>query len=265
MDEALLSDTLFGHKKGAYTQASDCRDGLIEQAKGGTLFLDEIADLSIQSQVKLLRLIQQKEYYRLGSDVLQRSDARIIAASNGNFEELLATKAFRADLYHRLSAHLIYIEPLRKRREDILPLIKHFLGEMSQDLKKKTPILGREAKLAIQAYDFPGNVRELMNMISNAITHNRSGTLELADFPGLKAGGKVYRKILSKHKDGKFALCGLFTEFPTLEEFDELLVMEALRVTENNKSLASEMLGITRPTLQKKIEAITGKTSGNDD
>lgn len=264
MDEMMLADTLFGHKKGAYTHANDNRNGLIEQAKEGTLFLDEIGDLSIQSQVSLLRLIQQKEYYRLGSDVLQKSDARIIAASNGNFEELLAAKAFRADLYHRLSTHLINIEPLRNRREDILPLVKHFLGESVRELKKKSPVLSRDAKMALQAYDFPGNVRELMNRISHAVTYNQSGTLELADFPGLKASDKVYRKIISKHSDGKYALCGLFTEFPTLEEINELIVVEAMRVTENNKSQASEILGITRPTLQKKLEAITGKTIGEE-
>ncbi len=257
MDETMLADTLFGHKKGAYTHANDSRDGLIEQAKGGTLFLDEIGDLSIQSQVKLLRLIQQKEYYRLGSDVLQKSYARIIAASNGNFDELLAAKAFRADLYHRLSTHLIHIEPLRQRREDILPLVNHFLNETAGELQQDVPVLSRDARLALQAFDFPGNVRELMNKISHAMIYNRSGTLELSDFPGLKASGKVYRKIISRHSDGKFALCGLFTEFPTLEEIEELLMVESLRVTNGNKSQAADLLGITRPTLQKKFEAIT--------
>jgi DNA-binding NtrC family response regulator len=261
MDDAMLADTLFGHKKGAYTHANDSRNGLIEQAKGGTLFLDEIGDLSTPSQLKLLRLIQQKEYYRLGSDVLQKSDARIIAASNANFVELLASKIFRADLYHRLSTHRIHIEPLRNRREDILPLVKHFLGESARELNKKVPVLGRDAKMALQAYDFSGNVRELINMISHAITYNSSGTLELADFPGLKASDKVHRKIISKQKDGKFALCGLFTEFPTLEEIDELLVVEAMRATENVKTQAADLLGITRPTLQKKLDAILGKTS----
>lgn len=265
MDDNMLADTLFGHKKGAYTHASDNRNGLIEQAKGGTLFLDEIGDLSIQSQLKLLRLIQQKEFYRLGSDVLQKSDARIVAASNCNFDELIEAKSFRADLYHRLSTHLIHIEPLRKRREDILPLAKHYLVEFSKELKKKPPVIGRSATLALQAYDFTGNVRELINKISHAVTYNMSGTLELEDFPGMKASDKIHRKILTKQNDGKFALCGIFTEVPTLDEFEELLILEILVVTNGNKSQAAELLGISRPTLQKKYSQITGKNLAEDD
>jgi len=259
MDDTMLADTLFGHKKGAYTQASENRSGLIEQAKGGTLFLDEIGDLSAQSQVMLLRLIQQKEYYRLGSDVMLKSEARIIAASNCDFIEKIATRSFRADLFHRLSTHQIKIEPLRNRREDIIPLAKHYLEVFSKELNKKPPSLGRDAKQALQSFNFPGNVRELMNMMSHAVTYNRSGTLELEDFPGLKPSSKVHRKIISKQGDGKFALCGLFTEFPTLEEMTELLVVEAMDTTDGNKSQASEILGITRPTLQKRLDAIAGK------
>lgn len=265
MDDTMLADTLFGHKRGAYTHASDSRNGLIEHARGGTLFLDEIGDLSIHSQIMLLRLIQQKEYYRLGSDVLQKSEARIIAASNCNFEEALAAKTFRADLYHRLSTHKIHIEPLRKRREDIMPLVKHYLGIFAKEFQKKIPSIGREAKIALESYDYPGNVRELMNMVSHALTYNRTGTLELADFPGLKAGAQVHRKILAKHNDGKFALCGLFTEFPTLDEIEELLVVEAMGVTKGNKSRACDLLGITRPTLQKKLDAIEGRLPLEED
>lgn len=125
LDDTMLADTLYGHKKGAYTGATESRDGLIEQAKGGTLFLDEIGDLSNASQIKLLRLLQQNEYYRLGSDLLHKSDARIIAASNGNFQSLLASGAFRSDLYYRISVHSLHIPPLRERPEDIIPLVEH--------------------------------------------------------------------------------------------------------------------------------------------
>jgi len=169
LDDTKLTDSLFGHKKGAYNVAHESRHGAIEQAKGGTLFLDEIGDLSNASQVKLLRLLQQNEYYRLGSDFLHKSDARIIAASNGNFQTLLAAGTFRSDLYYRISAHTLHIPPLRERREDILPLAEHFVELTAKSMLRTPTVLSRDLRYALIAYDFPGKVREMINLVHNSV------------------------------------------------------------------------------------------------
>jgi DNA-binding NtrC family response regulator len=264
LDDTMLADTLFGHKKGAYTGATEGRNGLIEQAKGGTLFLDEIGDLSNASQIKLLRLLQQNEYYRLGSDVLHKSDARIIAASNGNFQSLMASGAFRSDLYYRISAHTLHIPPLRERREDIIPLVEHFVEMAAKSLQRTAPGLSRELRHALISYDFPGNVREMINMVHNAVTYNRNGTLVLDDFPGLVPGTTTPRDIIRKIGNNQFALHGIFHDFPTIEEVEVLLVDEAIALSHGNRSIAARMLGVSRPTLQKRLERVVGKLADED-
>lgn len=254
LDDTMLADTLFGHKKGAYTGATESRDGLIAQAKGGTLFLDEIGDLSNSSQIKLLRLLQQNEYYRLGSDVLHKSDARIIAASNGNFPALLASGGFRSDLYYRISAHSLHIPPLRERREDILPILEYYVRITSASMMRKPPELSRELRQALLSYDFPGNVREMINKVHNAVTYNRTGTLGLEDFPGLVSGAAASRDVIRKIGNNQFALHAIFHDFPTIDEVQSLLVDEAMLLSQGNRSIAAKMLGISRPTLQKKLE-----------
>jgi DNA-binding NtrC family response regulator len=262
LDDTMLADTLFGHKKGAYTGATESRDGLIEQARGGTLFLDEIGDLCNASQIKLLRLLQQNEYYRLGSDVLHRSDTRIIAASNGNFQSLLNAGSFRSDLYYRISAHTLHIPSLRERREDIIPLAEHFVELTSKSMLRTSPELSRELSHALIAYDFPGNVREMINMVHNAVTHNRTEILALEDFPGLLPGEAGPRDLIRKVGNNQFALHGVFHDFPTIEEVEVLLVEEAISLSRGNRSVAARMLGVSRPTLQKRLELIAGKHAG---
>src|SRR6185369_4497697 len=137
---------LFGHKKGAFTGADTAREGLIAKAQGGTLFLDEIGDMGSESQVKLLRLLQEREYYRLGSDALIKSNARIIAASNCNFEEMLEQGKFRRDLYHRLCGYHTRIPPLRERRDDIPLLIAHFLEKSAQEFGRQAPLINEPAR-----------------------------------------------------------------------------------------------------------------------
>ncbi|MBK5273462.1 MAG: sigma-54-dependent Fis family transcriptional regulator [Desulfuromonadales bacterium] len=264
LDDTMLADTLFGHKKGAYTGATESRDGLIEQAKGGTLFLDEIGDLNIASQIKLLRLLQQNEYYRLGSDVLHKSDARIIAASNGNFHALIASGEFRSDLFYRISAHTLHIPPLRERREDILPLADHFARITSKQMHRKPVVLSRELRQALISYDFPGNVRELINKVHNAVTYNRTGTLTLDDFPGLAPGTTSPRDIIRRIANGQFALQGIFHDFPTINEVEALLVEKAISLSNGNRKVAATMLGMSRPTLQKRLEMATGKRSDEE-
>lgn len=259
LDDAMFADTLFGHKKGAYTGANESREGLIEQAKGGTLFLDEIGDLSNASQIKLLRLLQQNEYYRLGSDVLHKSDARIVAASNANFQTLMVSGAFRSDLFYRISAQTLSIPPLRERREDILPLVEHFIDQTAKSLSIKPPELSRETRQALISYDFPGNVREMINKIQHAVMHNRTGALTLDDFPGLMPGSLLPNQIIRRIGNNQFALNGIFHSFPTVDEVETLLVNEAMTLTEGNRSMAAKMLGISRPTLQKRMEQIAAR------
>jgi DNA-binding NtrC family response regulator len=255
----MLADTLFGHKKGAYTNATESRGGLIEQAKGGTLFLDEIGDLSIASQIKLLRLLQQNEYYRLGSDVLHKSDARIIAASNGNFQALLASGAFRSDLYYRISSHALHIPPLRERLEDIIPLMQHFVKMTAKALRRRPPGLSKELSQALLSYDFPGNVREMINMVHNTVTVHSPGTLDLNDFPGLTPGSVTRRDLVRKIGSNQFALYGIFHGFPTIDAVQAMLVEEAFKLSNGNRSIAAKMLGVSRPTLQKRLEQAAEK------
>ena len=264
LDDTMLADALFGHKKGAYTGATESRDGLIEQAKGGTLFLDEIGDLNIASQIKLLRLLQQNEYYRLGSDVLHKSDARVIAASNGNFQSLLAAGAFRSDLYYRISAHSLHIPPLRERPEDIIPLVEHFVKITAQSMKRTPPGLSKELCRALMSYNFPGNVRELINLVHNAVARNLTEDLDLKDFPGFVPGTALRRDIVRKIGSNQFALHGIFHDFPTVNEVEALLVEKAIALAHGNRSIAAKLLGLSRPTLQKRLELAAGKHFDED-
>jgi DNA-binding NtrC family response regulator len=259
LDDTMLADTLFGHKKGAFTGATDSRDGLIEQAKGGTLFLDEIGDLCSASQIKLLRLLEQNEYYRVGSDYLHKSDARIITASNASFPTLLASGAFRSDLFYRISVHALHIPPLRERPEDIVPLVQHCVKMSAKSMKIPPPVLSKDLFQALKSYDFPGNVREMINMVHNAVAQNRSRTLEINNFPKLATNPVPRREIVRKVGDTQFALHATFPDFPTINDVEALLVDDAITLSQGNRSAAAKMLGVSRPTLQKKLEQAAEK------
>ena len=161
LDDNVFADTLFGHRKGAFTGADQTRTGLAEKASGGTLFLDEIGDLSPASQVKLLRFLQEGEFFPLGSDVAKRSDARIVVATNQELETLRDAGTFRKDLYYRLRIHHVHIPPLRERTEDLPLLLNHFLEKAAKMLGKKQPTPPKELITLLGAYHFPGNIREL--------------------------------------------------------------------------------------------------------
>lgn len=262
VDETMFDDTLFGHKKGAFTGATESRNGLIEEAKGGTLFLDEIGDLRSSSQAKLLRLLQNHEYYRLGSDFLHKSDARIITASNRSFPALLASGAFRTDLYHRISVHVLHIPPLRERPEDIIPLVEHHIDIFAKSSKRPSPKLSKQLCRALTSYDFPGNVREMINMIINVLANNNSEMLDVHDFPKIVSSiatrGDKVRKVLN----GLLKKHGSFSDYPTIDEVVALFVEDTLVLSHGNRSIAAKMLGISRPTLQKKLEQAADKRSG---
>lgn len=253
LDDQMFTDTLFGHRKGAFTGAHDTREGMISKAQEGTLFLDEIGDLGSESQVKLLRLLQEKEYYRLGSDVLIKSNARIITASNVDFQTMVAHGQFRRDLYHRLLSHHIHIPALRERADDIPLLIDHYLQESAAALGRVAPALTREARNILESYQYPGNVRELINLVHDAVACSNSNTLDLKSFSGLAATGNLVFRDLSIIQDKQFQMHAVFPHFPTLESVEKLLIAEALRLSSGNKSIAADLLGVARSTLHRKI------------
>lgn len=252
VDDNLFSDTLFGHKRGAFTNAETDRKGLIEQAEKGTLFLDEIGDLSLESQVKLLRLIQEGKYYPLGSDMAKLADVRIICATNKNAEELRNNNAFRKDLYYRLQTHLIHIPSLRERKEDIQLLINHFLEKASTRLDKKKPTVPKEIYTLLSSYNFPGNIRELEGIIFDAVSVHSSGIMSLES---------IREKVFPKGKEFPDESKPEFAEekiqfgdhLPSLDEADELLIQEALRRSDGNQTIAAEILGISRRALNNRL------------
>ena len=253
LDDNMLSDTLFGHQKGAFTGADQAREGLVSQAAGGTLFLDEIGDLKEPSQVKLLRLLEEREYYPLGSDVPRRADARIICATNQHPKDLLSAGKLRKDLFYRLTGHHVHIPPLRERPEDMPLLAGHFLEEAAASLGKKKPTPPPELFTLFSAYDFPGNVRELKMLIHDAVARHRSGVLSLESFREAIGPIRASRGSSSAVMDGGEATLSIPGRFPTLKEAEEYLVSEALKRSRENQGVASQLLGITRQALNKRL------------
>lgn len=256
LDDRMFADTLFGHKKGAFTGAHESRKGLISKAQGGTLFLDEIGDLGSDSQIKLLRLLQEREYYRLGSDALMKSDARIITASNADFTMLLSQGRFRRDLFHRLRSHHIHIPPLRERKDDIPLLIDHYLKTSSNSMRRSVPVIPEEVRTALEEYQYLGNVRELGNLIHNAVACNDSGTLAFKDFPGISSPETPDPQDFRILRDKQFHMHAIFPRFPSMEAVEKLLINEALRLSSGNKSIAADLLGVARSTLHRKLSDI---------
>jgi DNA-binding NtrC family response regulator len=252
-DDEIFSDTLYGHVKGAFTGASEMREGLISMAAEGTLFFDEIGDLGQKSQVKLLRLIQEQEYYRIGSDSVQKCTARIVAASNRNFDEMRHKGEFRNDLYYRLCGYHIHIPSLRERPEDIPLLFTHFVEKTARELGKTPPVIPQNVHQALQEYEFTGNVRELINMAKNAVTLSTSRYLSIDDFLGITADPS--HCTLRVIKDKPYRLQAAFEAFPNLEDVERLMVEEALHASNGNKAMAARILGISRTTLLKKLNS----------
>lgn len=254
VDDNLFSDTLFGHKKGAFTGAEIDRKGLIEKAEDGTLFLDEIGDLNIESQVKLLRLLQDGQYYPLGSDIAKLSNARIIVATNRDIKSMQNSNQFRQDLYYRLHSHQINIPPLRERKKDIPVLIDHFLREASEELGKKTPRPPKELYTLLSNYHFPGNIRELEGLIYDAVSLHKSGILSL-DSIRRKLSDQIEGEKRSVRKeeieDSPIVITG---RFPSLKETEDAIIKEALKRADGNQTIAAEMLGISRRALNNRLQ-----------
>ncbi len=250
LDDTVFADTLFGHMKGAYTGADSVRKGLVHQADRGTLFLDEIGDLSASSQIKLLRLVESREYYPLGSDLPRTIDARFVIATNRDFARLIANGEFRRDLYYRLQTHEIHIPSLRERKDDLPLLLDHFLDEAAEQLSKKKLALSPELLTLLETYDFPGNVRELRSMVFKAVSRQREKMLSLQPFR--EAMGRTGTE---PHHPAEVTEELTFpARLPSLTEVSERLVDEALSRAKGNQAIAAGLLGISPQALSNRLK-----------
>ena len=249
LDDQLFSDTLFGHEKGAFTNAIGNRKGLIEKAAGGTLFLDEIGDLSMESQVKLLRLLEDHSYYAIGSDEVKYSDARIVLATNIDFVKNIQEGLFRQDLYYRLCNHFLELPSLKNRKEDLPVLVDFFINEASNELGKPAPTVSRELYALLGTYSFPGNVRELRGMIYDAVSRHESGILSHQSFQEKITGPAPIIQVQESSTEIIFP-----EQLPTLKEMEFFLIDEAMERSQNNQTIAARMLGMDRTALNKRLK-----------
>jgi len=259
LDDMAFSDTLFGHKRGAYTGADKDRKGLISQANGGTLFLDEIGDLALASQVKLLRVLQEGIYYPLGSDLPQSMDVRIIAATNRDLLTLMTRQQFREDLFFRLAVHHVTVPALRERLEDLPLLVEHFLTEVAHSVNRNPPKIPKELIQLLQLYHFPGNIRELRAMIFNAMAqHGKGSTLSMQSVKKTIEERTVNNRqesYLANEPDDSGYVIRFKERFPTLNEVENILTKEALRQSNGNQGIAATLLGISRRALNRRLNS----------
>lgn len=254
LDDNVFADTLFGHVRGAYTGADEARRGMIEQAADGTLFLDEIGDLSLTSQVKLLRLIQEGEYYPLGSDLPRRLRARIVVATHCDLAAKQRSGQFRSDLYYRLRAHHVHIPPLRERRDDLPLLLDHFMDEACRELGRKRPTYTKELLTLLANYSFPGNLRELKSMVYDAVSSHTSKMLSMNAFIQAMGMRDEAQPVESAEQSGEYNPFTVCEELPSLGKAIDLLLSETMRRSDNNQTLAARMLGISQPALSKRLK-----------
>lgn len=255
LDDNVFADTLFGHVKGAFTDAGENRKGLVEQAAEGTLFLDEIGELPHLSQVKLLSLIQDRTYYPLGSDILRESKARIVAATNRDLSQSIRDGHFRRDLFYRINSYHLHLPPLRNRPDDIDLLARYFHQSACDDLNIDMEKMSNSLVGLLMTYNYPGNVRELRSLIYGALSRGGLKMLEkeLCCLQGLELPSKDSAKETSYQlKNWK-----LLDPLPTLEQASEMLVTLALNKSDGNQSKAARMLGISRQALNKRIKRLT--------
>lgn len=240
----LLESELFGHEKGAFTGATERRIGRFEGADGGTLFLDEIGEISLGTQVKLLRFLEQKTFERIGSSKSITVDIRLIAATNRNLQQMVVDGTFREDLYFRLNVVQIVMPPLRDRQDDIPVLLSHFLNEFARENNVEAPLIEAGAMRVLQAYPWPGNIRELRNFAENTVVLNRGGRIRDFDLDP-KFRGATVTQVMDP---------GLPPINPlSVEENEKRLLREALVQARGNRTKAAQLMGISRRTLHRKL------------
>jgi two-component system nitrogen regulation response regulator GlnG len=262
--ETLLESELFGHEKGAFTGADRKRIGKFEQCSGGTLFLDEIGDMTPLTQTKLLRVLQEKSFERVGGNETIQTDVRVIAATNRPLEEMVAREEFRGDLYYRLNVFTIRLPPLRERIEDLPDLIKHFLTRFNRELGKDVHAVPDGALALLRNYPWPGNIRELQSVLKQGLL-NASGPVLAPEFLPLSIQGGTTSRTngaltnsadLERHIEDRIAAGSGDLYAETLEVMERQLLTAVLRHTQGNQLQAAKILGITRGSLRTKIRAL---------
>ncbi|OGP89346.1 MAG: two-component system response regulator [Deltaproteobacteria bacterium RBG_16_47_11] len=244
--ETLLESELFGHERGAFTGATNRRIGRFEEADGGSIFLDEIGDLSPSTQVKLLRILQDKEFQRLGSNQSLKTDVRVITATHRNLEEAIQKGLFREDLYYRLNVISIVLPLLRERREDISLLIDYFLKKYSEENQKSISDISKEARSLLLRYPYPGNVRELENLIERAVVLCRGELITTQDLPFHLKEEKSEKLWESSKKEKSLP--------ESLEEIEKDSILNALHQHQGVQTKAAERLGISERVLRYKMK-----------
>lgn len=241
LSSSLLESELFGHEKGAFTGAVSQQKGRFELADGGTIFLDEIGEISQATQIKILRVLQEKTFERVGGEKTLSVDVRVISATNRNLQEEIAKGNFREDLYYRLNVVHIDVPPLRERKDDIMLLSTSFLEHFAKENNK--PIVGfsNRARNALFTYDWPGNIRELRNCVESAVVMSRGTVIEVEDLPPIVANAETDVRITLP--------VGI-----TLAEAEKELIVNTIARNGGNKSKAAEVLGIGRKTLHRKLQ-----------
>jgi transcriptional regulator with PAS, ATPase and Fis domain len=262
LPESILESELFGHEKGAFTGAIGVKRGLFEEANGGTLFLDEIGEISPKMQVQLLRVLQEGEIRRVGSSEAIKVDVRVVAATNRDLKSELAAGRFREDLFFRLQVVTVRVPPLKERRGDISLLVRHFIARHSERLQRsatadaakggggtparKAPRVAPEVIEVLEAYEFPGNVRELSHIVERAMLLAREGVITVADLPAEVT--RAWQAAAGTHGPGGGVLAD---DWPTLAVLERRYIDRVLSRTGGNKTRAAEVLGIDRRTLNR--------------
>jgi two-component system, NtrC family, response regulator AtoC len=259
--EALLESELFGHERGAFTGAERKRIGKFEQCNGGTLFLDEVAEMSPMTQVKTLRVLQEKQFERIGGNETVHSDVRLIAATNANLEVLVASGRFRQDLFFRLNVFSINLPPLRERDEDLPLLLDYFVSAYSRELGKETPAVSEEVLSAFRQYSWPGNVRELQSVLKQSLLHMRGSVLTPDDLPPkllaeIAAPASAANSGLDSFVDNRLQAGSQDLYAECLEKMERQLLTRVLQQTHGNQVKAARILGITRGSLRTKIRSL---------
>jgi two-component system response regulator HydG len=249
LTETLLESELFGHVKGSFTGATRDKQGLFAAARGGSFFLDEVGEMPPSLQVKLLRVLQEREAIPVGATESVPLDVRIVAATNRELEEEVRRQAFRADLFYRLDVVTITLPPLRERQEDILPLVESILARLAQERGAGPRALASDAMDAIMVYDWPGNVRELENALEHAVVMTRGDTVDAGALP---------ERLTRRRRESLVA--DRTPTSPTLEAIERAYIMWVLQAEGGNKTRAAEMLGIDPSTLYRKLSRYEGQT-----